>query len=61
MILKPVQTGSRSSVKMSLGKIATWVVQVGGAYMNSSKFACLLPAMYSIFCIHTSKFLEKSY
>ena len=40
---------------MSLGKIATWVVQVGGAYVNSSKFTCLLPAMYSVFCIHMSK------
>ena len=61
MILKPVKTGSRSSVKMSLGKIATWVVQVGRAYTNSSKFLCLLPAIYSVFCIHMSKILEKSY
>ena len=56
--LKLAKTGSRSSAKMSLGKIATWVVQVGGAYVNSSKFTCLLPAMYRVYCIHTSKIYE---
>ena len=40
MILKLVQTGARSLAK---------VVQVGGAYTNSSKFAGLLSAMYRHF------------
>ena len=58
MILKLIKTGSRSSAKVSLGKIATWVVQVGGAYANSLKVTCLLPALYRVFCIHMSKIYE---
>ena len=46
MILKPVKTGSRSSIKVHLGIFAAWVVQVCGAYSTRSKFAGLLSATY---------------